>query len=169
MPAKTRDWSRAPPAVKLLLQEELLMALGIVVEHGDDFVAALFVEGTSLEGVGVELHRMAMPLARIGFGLVHQLGRPAFAAHGFVDPEIGDVQPAAPDGPEQPTHHLAAFVLQEEVERVIGRLAGNADIEEVEVVAHELRLLAPGLIKNDREFTFRFHSVTITPALVSRS
>src|SRR5712675_503898 len=94
-----RAWRPAVPrASKLLLQEELLVALGMVVERAEHFVAAPFVERPRLEGVGVEFDRMALALARIGFGLVHQLGCPALAAHGFVDPEIGDVEPAAPDG-----------------------------------------------------------------------
>ena len=42
-----------------------------------------------------------------------------------------------------------------------GRHAGDADIEQVEAVAHELGFGAAGLIEDDPEFTFRCHDALI--------
>ena len=104
------------------------MLAGIGVERAEDLVAAALVEGAGLEGMGVEGCRMGAALAGVGLGLVHQLGRPALAARGLVDPEVGDVQPAAPHAAQQPAHRLAAGGLEEVVHRVVGGLAGGGDI-----------------------------------------
>src|SRR5258707_2651774 len=150
---KSRHWSGALPALQLLPQEELLVTLGIVVERAEDFVAPLFVKRSRLEGVGVERDRMAAAFAAIGFGLVHQLRRPSPPARGLVDPEIGDVQPAAPDAAQKAAHRLAALALQEEVHRIIGRHAGDSDIEHIEAIAHDLRLGVLRLFEDDRKLT----------------
>lgn len=125
------------------------MTFGVIVELTEHYIAAPFVERAGLERVGVEAHRMATAFGGVGFGQVHQLGGPALAASRLVDPQVGDVQPAAPDGAQQATHRLAARVLQEEVNRVVGRQAGHADIEHVEAVAHQLRVGAADLVKDD--------------------
>src|SRR5262245_64295483 len=99
------------------------MPLGIVVERGEHLIAALFVERARLERVGIEAHRMSTALAGIGLGLVHQLGGPALTADRFVDTEIRDVQPAAPDAAEQAPQGLAPRTLREEVNGVVARQA----------------------------------------------
>src|SRR5688572_27078755 len=107
--------------LQLLPQIEPLVSLREVVERAEDLVAALLVERACLEGMRVESHRVAVALARIGFGLVHQRGRPSLAANRLVDPQIGDVEPATPDAAEQPAQHLAATALENQVDRVVGR------------------------------------------------
>src|SRR6266436_1289708 len=84
---------RTTGKLKLLLQEEFLVTLGPVVEGGEDLEATLLVERPGLEGLRVEHDRMAVPLARIGLGLVHHPGRRILAALGLVDSEIEDMQP----------------------------------------------------------------------------
>src|SRR6266481_6016360 len=103
---------RTTGKLKLLLQEKLLMTLGPVIEGGEDLEAALLVERPSLEGMRVEHDRVAVPLARIGLGLVHHLRCRIPAALGLIDPEIANVQPAAPDASQQAAHHLVAVILQ---------------------------------------------------------
>src|ERR687897_854338 len=83
-------------ALQFLPEEELLVTLGVVIEGAEHLVAAPLIERPRLEGMGVELDCMAAALPGIGLGLVHELGRPTLAAHGLVDPEVGDILPPAP-------------------------------------------------------------------------
>lgn len=130
------------------------MALGVVVERAEDLVTALLVERPRLEGMRIERGRVAMALHGIGFGLVHQPGRPATATHGVIDPEKRDVQPTTPDASEQPTHRLAAIVPEEEIHRIVGRHTGDADIVKDEMIAHELRCRAAFLLEDDLEIGY---------------
>src|SRR5262245_50422632 len=101
---------------------------------------------------------MSTALAGIGLVLVHQLAGPALTADRFVDPEIRDVQPAAPDAAEQAPQGLASRTLREEVNGVVARQAGHPDVEHVEAIAHQLRLGAARLVKDDCQVALRFQS-----------
>src|SRR5690348_14262148 len=157
----SRGRASKAPLSEPLLQEELLVTLGEVVERAENLVAALLVERPGLERMRVERHRVAAALARIGFGPIHQPGGPAIAALGFVDPEIGDVQPTAPDAAQQAAHDLVAIALQEEIHRIVGGDASGADIENVEMLAHELGGATAFLGKDDLQLS---HGRAFLPA-----
>src|SRR5262249_7020114 len=118
--------------------------------------AALFVKRARLKRVRIEAYPVAAALAGIGLGLVHQRGRPAPTADRFVDPEIADVQPAAPDSAEEAAQGLAARASHEEMDGIVARQAGDPDVVHVQAIAHELRLGAARLVEHDLQVILRF-------------
>src|SRR6185312_10732563 len=92
----------------------------------------------------------------IRLSLVHQARAPVLAAHRIVDPQVGDLQPTAPDRTQHAAERLAALALHEELDRIPGRHAGNADIVQVESFADVPGLGAGDIrIEYDREVAIR--------------
>src|SRR5690348_11683660 len=114
------------------------MAGRVIVDPADNAIAEALVKGPRLEAVGFERRADGAPRAGIGFGLLHQPRAVPLAARGFADPEIGYVQPVAPELAEEAAQHLAARAAQHEIDRApIGKPAHRHAVE-IETVGDEV-------------------------------
>ena len=87
-----------------------------VVERGEEFVAALLVEGPRLPGVGVEMGGVTAAHAGIVLRGIHQARCMALAAQGLVDPEDRDEQPVGPEVAQQAAERFALLPFRKMVQ-----------------------------------------------------
>src|SRR5215469_13268437 len=104
------------------------MAGRVVVQGGEDLVPECLIEWARFVTMRLEGCTDAAAFDRVFLCSLQQPGAASLSAHGRGDPEMRDMQPAAPDIAEQPAEPFAVPAFQEKAHRIPGRLACCSDV-----------------------------------------
>src|SRR4051794_18360717 len=126
--------NRSLQSIQLLTQIVAIVAPADALEYAEDAIPKLFVELRGLEIVGIEQHLGTA--ARAGFALSRQQQPPAqtLAAPIFTNPQVPNLQIAAPHAPVDPRDYLPAIVAHEDRQWIPIRNACDLDIVRVDLL-----------------------------------
>src|SRR6516225_10464855 len=104
------------------------MAGRVIVQGGEDLVPACLIEWARFITMRLQGRAYTAAFDRVFLCGLEQPAAVSLSAHGRGDPEMRDMQPAAPDIAEQPAEPFAVPPFQEKAHRIPGRLACCRDV-----------------------------------------
>jgi len=121
------------------------------------------VEGLGLEAERFEMHSDAIVFARILLSLEYQLSSPARASEGLIDPEKGNVEPAAPDPSRKAAKNFAIRILPRNGNRVVRLDPGLRGVVAQERHVESFRQAVSGGLLISPELAIRHTQVRAEP------